>query len=166
MPNIVVNNLQVTIVYSNFAENFEYMTRDEFCNIMASTKMQVGVTTTDLAFDMRMQWSTLNRLEKGKTNFSVQKMLEYIKCLKANLLFFNGKKTFIIDNYADILKWMKKCRGTKVSQRNLADLIGCSYVNLANVELGKTVMSIDTLLKIAEIFNYNIEIKSTTANGE
>lgn len=135
------------------------MTREEFCNIMASVKMQAGLSTTDLAFDMRMQWSTLNRLEKGKTNFSVQKMLEYIKCLKASFYLYNNRKHVEISCYNDILKWVKKCRGTKISQRNLADLIGCSYVNLANVELGKTSMSIDTLLKCVEIFDYNIEIK-------
>lgn len=160
----MLNNLQVTIVYCNFAENIEYMTREEFCNIMASVKMQARLSTTDLAFDMRMQWSTLNRLEKGKTNFSVQKMLEYVKCLKADLLIVNSRKTVVINEYNDILKWVKKCRGTKISQRNLADLIGCSYVNLANVELGKTAMSIDTLLKCAKIFNYNIKIKAIDQN--
>lgn len=135
------------------------MTRDEFCNLMASVKMQVGGSTTDLAFDMRMQWSTLNRLEKGKNNFSVQKMLEYIKYLNANLYFCNDQKSIEISSYNDILTWLKKCRGTNISQRKLAELIGCSRANLANVELGKTIMSIDTLLKMAEVFNNKIDIR-------
>lgn len=134
------------------------MTREEFCNMLASVKVQTGVTTSDIVFGMHIQLSTLNCLEKGKTNFGMQRALDYIRCLKAYLCIFNSVESTMLTDYDSIIVWLKNARGAEMSQRALASLIGCSYVHLANIETQKSTMSIDTLLKITDALNYSIEI--------
>ena len=127
--------------------------------MLASVKLQTGVTTSDIVFGMHIQLSTLNCLEKGKTNFGMRRALDYIMCLKAHLCLSNATQSIQITDYNSIIAWVKNVRGAEMSQRALAKLIGCSYVHLANIETQKSTMSIDTLLKIADLFGYNVEVQ-------
>ena len=136
------------------------MTREDFCNLLADTKAKIGLTTTDISFDMRMQLSTLNRLEKGKTNFSVQKIIEYVKCLKANLCLYKKNKSTKIYEYDDVISFIKKARKGIYSQRDLAKEIGCTHSTIANIESNISIVSIDVFLKILEVLGYELKIES------
>lgn len=135
------------------------MTREEFCKLMEQAKTQAGITTNDLSFDMRMQWSTLRRFEKGEHNFSLVKVMEYLRVLHAQLVIYNEKSTVTIIEYSQLIKWLVSARkDNNYSQRKLAEAISISYVMLARVESNKSNLSIDMLLKILEVLGYNIKI--------
>lgn len=135
------------------------MNRIEFCKKMTSVKERVGITTTDVSFDMRMQWSTLKRFEKGVHNFSLIKVMEYLKVLRAQLVIYNDEITVCFAEYSQIPQWLPKARAGKFSQRSLADAVGMSQVMLARVESRKSNLTIDVFLKVIEALGYSVDIK-------
>ena len=127
--------------------------------MMAQAKKESGVTTSELSFTLRMLVSTLRRLEKGVHNFSVEKAVEYLNVLGAELCFEKeGEKSYSIKNYDSFVEWLANARAGQYTQRSLAAELGCSYVAVANIERKKSIISIDTFLKLMDILGYTIKI--------
>lgn len=122
------------------------------------------MTTTDLAFGMRSQWSALRRLEIGANNFSVDTSIRYLKLMNTHILIQSFNSQCIIKQYDDVIDWLKMVRSGKLSQRSLATAIGCSYVNVANIETKKSTMRIDTFLKLTELFYGTIKLETNEQN--
>lgn len=136
------------------------MTREEFCNLMAVAKNQMGKTTTELSFDMRMQWTTLSRFEKGKHNFSLTKVMEYLSVLKSELVISGETLTVFCTDYDQLVHWLVSERQLHGhTQRSLAEVVGVSYVMLARIESRKSDLTIDMFLKIAQVFGCDIDIR-------
>ena len=141
-------------------QNEQYMTREEFCNLMAIAKNQMGKTTTELSFDMRMQWTTLNRFEKGKHNFSLTKVMEYLSVLKSELIIIGKTLTVFCTDYDQLIHWLVSERQLHgYSLRALAEVSGISFVMLNRIESRKSDLSIDNFLKIAQVFGCDIDIR-------
>lgn len=136
------------------------MTRTEFCKLMSAVKSKAGKTTTELAFEMRAQWGALRRIEVGANNFSVDTAIRYLRLLNTHIIIQSCNSERKIMQYDDVVDWMKDVRNGKLSQRALADSIGCSYVNIANIETKKSIMKIDTLLKIIDLLGYTIKLET------
>ena len=137
------------------------MNRAEFCEMMAQAKKESGVTTSELSFTLRMLVSTLRRLEKGTHNFSIEKAIEYLDVLNAELcLEKEGRKSCGIKNYDSFIEWLANVRAGQYTQRSLATELGCSYVAVANIERKKSIISIDTFLKLMDVLGYTIKITS------
>ena len=135
------------------------MERIEFCDLMVKAKENSGISTSDLSFAIKMQWATLRRFEKGIHNFNMKKAIEYLDILNAKICLIKNKKKHVIANYTQLLQWCIESRTGIYTQRTLAEAIGCSYVNMAKIETEKSTMSVDIFLKIAEVLDFNIEIK-------
>ena len=137
------------------------MNRTEFCEMMAQAKKESGVTTSELSFTLRMLVGTLRRLEKGVHNFSVEKTVEYLNVLNAELcLEKEGEESHSIKNYDSFIEWLANARAGQYTQRSLATELGCSYVAIANIERKKSIISIDTFLKLMDVLGYTIKITS------
>lgn len=54
------------------------MNRTEFFNLLAAAKEKSGKSTNTVSFDLRMQWSTLRRFEKGGNNSNMKKIFGYM----------------------------------------------------------------------------------------
>lgn len=135
------------------------MERSEFCALMIKAKENSGISTSDLSFTIKMQWATLRRFEKGVHNFNMKKAIDYLSILNAKICLINSKKKYVITNYTQLLQWCIESRTGIYTQRTLAEAVGCSYVNMAKIETEKSTMSVDIFLKIAEVLDFNIEIK-------
>lgn len=138
------------------------MDRFDFIDLLDDIKCTSNKTTADLSYDMHIPWGAVRRLEEGRTNFGIDSILKYIKCLDHHIQLTNlSNNVYHIPKYDDLIVWLKETRRekfTKFSQRSLAQNIGCSYVNIANIETHKSVMSIDTFLKLTTLFVTNIKI--------
>ena len=132
------------------------MNRTEFCEMMAQAKKKSGVTTSELSFTLRMLVSTLRRFEKGTHNFSVQKLMEYLNVLNANLCIEKNDKQLIVLGYSQLINACIEARSKQYSQRALAELLGCSQKNIATIEKEKSALSIDTFLKLMDVLGYTI----------
>lgn len=136
------------------------MNRLDFCKLMEQAKIASGISASEISFSMRMLLPTLRRFEKGKHNFTLVKVMEYLKVLHAKLVIYNKESTITVDKYSQLVEWVVSARKDSYSQRKLAEAIGVSYVMLARVESHKSSLSIDVFLKIVEVLGYNIKIKS------
>lgn len=131
------------------------MDRKTFFDLMVAAKEASGKSTNTVSFDLRMQWSTLRRFEKGTNNSNMKKIFDYLRVIDSCLLLNNTKK---LHNYDELVDWLVTFRTNKYSQRQLADKIGVAYLTIANIERKATVMSLDTFLKITEIGDVEIKI--------
>lgn len=136
------------------------MNRLDFCKLMEQAKIASGISASEISFSMRMLLPTLRRFEKGKHNFTLVKVMEYLKVLHAKLVIYNKESTITVDEYSQLVEWVVSARKDSYSQRKLAEAIGVSYVMLARVESHKNNLSIDIFLRIVEVLGYNIKIKS------
>ena len=75
------------------------------------------------------------------------------------LLLIKEGKTICLNNSFDFASWLKETRSNQYTQRSLAEQAGCTYQTIANIERGATVVRIDTLLKLIEVFGYIIKIE-------
>lgn len=122
--------------------------------------MVSGISTSEISFSMKMLMPTLRRFEKGKHNFSLFKVIEYLQVIHAKLVIYNDKSFVDITEYNQLIDWVVSARQGRYSQRKLTEAIGISHATLAHVESHKSHLSIDVLLKIIEVLGYNIKIES------
>lgn len=132
------------------------MDRIEFCNMLVAAKEHSGKTTNTVSFDLRMQWATLRRFEKGINNPSMNKVFEYLNVVNAALILdskvFTESKTLV--------EFIVNTRTGKMSQRQLANAIDVSYVMVARVESGKSNLTLDVFLKIIDVLGYTVQIEN------
>lgn len=136
------------------------MNRTDFCTLIGTYKEKSGKTTTELCYDMRMQWGALRRIEEGQTNFGVDSMIRYIQMLGYNIQLVSLKDVYGITQYQDVVDWMREARKGLYSQRTIAHEIGCSHVNIAKIETKKSIMSIDTFLRLTDLLGYTIKLET------
>ena len=136
------------------------MNRLDFCKLMEQAKRASGISASEISFSMKMLMPTLRRFEKGKHNFGLVKVIEYLQVIHAKLVIYNDKSSVDITEYNQLIDWVVSARQGRYSQRQLAEAIGISYTMLAYVESHKSHLSIDVLLKIIEVLGCNIKIES------
>lgn len=135
------------------------MDRKEFLNLMVAAKELSGKSTNTVSFDLRMQWSTLRRFEKGTNNSNMKKIFDYLRVIGFCLFLNNTEK---LRNYDELVDWLVAFRTNKYSQRQLAEKIGVAYLTIANIERKATVMSLDTFLKIVDVLDCQISIQKNS----
>ena len=135
------------------------MNRLDFCKLMEQAKIASGIPISEISFSMKMLMPTLRRFEKGEHNFSLIKVMEYLRVLHAQLVIYNEKSYVTVTEYNQLIAWVVSARKECYTQRSLAEVIGISYVMLARIESQKSSLSIDILLKIIEVLEYKIDIK-------
>ena len=135
------------------------MTRQEFCDMLAAMRQKSNRKMTEICAAMGVLPTAIYRLEKNYNNFEIDKALVYIKALDAELYLQGENLEVLLNSSADFSSWLKDIRKGLYSQRSLAEKVGCAYLTIANIERGATVVRIDTLLKLIEVFDYTIKIE-------
>lgn len=129
------------------------MNRKEFCELLIAAREKSKIKMKTICSTLSVVPTSIYRLEKGGYDFSIKSLLLYLPAINHSLIIeHNGKKQHIIKCYADILKYIRSIRKTSnYSQQELASLIGVTRVQLSNIESKKSVIHIDTFLKIISI---------------
>lgn len=136
------------------------MDRKEFFKLLEQAKINCGKTTTDISFDLRMQWSTLKRFENGTSNSNLKKVLDYLRVIGYKIVVTNDSNVYYISNYESLVNWIVYARKNIYSQRELADKINITPITIANVERKTNVISIDNFLKIVNAIDWELNIES------
>lgn len=134
------------------------MDRFEFCNLMEQAKVSSNITPSEISFSMRMLLPTLRRFEKGKHNFSMTTVMEYLQVLHTKMTIYNSSFKNDIFNYEQLVLWVVSERKKSFSQQTLAKAIEISRAMLTRVETQKSNLTIDVFLKIINILGYSVEI--------
>lgn len=82
------------------------MNRTVFFNLLAIAKEKSGKSTNTVSFDLRMQWSTLRRFEKGNNNSNMQKIFDYLQVINSHIQI----DKVVIYNYENLLTWIIDAR--------------------------------------------------------
>lgn len=127
--------------------------------MLAVMRQQSNKKMTEICAAMGVLPTAIYRLEKNYNNFEIDKALAYIKALGAKFYLQNEGSEVLLNSSTDFSSWLKDIRKGLFSQRSLADQVGCAYLTIANIERGATVVRIDTLLKLIEVFGYTIKIE-------
>ena len=137
------------------------MIRQDFSTILAECRKEYGPTIKEICIRLRCLPTDVYRIEKGKHNYNMKKCLDYIKAIGACLEFHSGTaEREIITEYNQLVRCVvdKRTR-SNYTQRSLAKAIGCSYATLGHFESYKTIVTIDTLLKIGEALGFELNVK-------
>jgi DNA-binding XRE family transcriptional regulator len=123
---------------------------------MHNAKVESGVKSSQLSFQLQVLPASLRRLEKGTHNFSMEKAIEYLKAF-GYVITMVGKCGINLTTYDLFPLWVAKARG-KMSQRVLAEKTGITYVTIANIESNKNYITVDYFLKIADTLGYEVHV--------
>lgn len=131
------------------------MNRQEFCQIIADIRKQSTIKMKDVCFQMGVMPTAIYRLEKGSSNFEMGNMMSYIKALQHILVIENGQHSYRINDAQELGSILALIRKEKaISQRALAEKTGFVYSTIVKIESKKSIISIDTMLKIVDVLGY------------
>lgn len=141
------------------------MNRQEFTKVLSECRKQNGMLVKELCFKLQCMSSDLYKFENAKHNYNMQKCFEYLNAIDTKLAISTAEgNNIVFEDYAALLKFVVDTRIAQgYSQRRLASEIGCAYVTIAYFEKQKTVMTIDTFLKIADALKLTVDISPKTA---
>lgn len=133
------------------------MDRITFSNMLTEARISSGVSLKDLVFGIQVMPISIYRMEKGKHSFAVEKCLPYLDYIGYSIKLSKGESVLFVHDNADLITWETQIRGA-ISQRAFSKSIGYNNSRIFYIETGKDVMSIDMMLKIAEVYGYTVEI--------
>lgn len=133
------------------------MDRITFSNMLTEARISSGISLKDLVFGIQVMPTNIYRIEKGKHSFAVEKCLPYLDYIGYSIKLSKGESVLFVRDNADLITWETQIRGT-ISKRAFSKSIGYNNSRIFYIETGEDAMSIDMMLKIAEVYGYNVEI--------
>ncbi len=135
------------------------MDRSTFSSLLVSQRENHNIGKNELCRMTGFTFLQLQRLENASNNFNLNLALRYLASTNAVLTLSNNKKSCILQEYDEYATWLANARNGLYSLRKLAAAANCSYSAITNVERGKTVISIDLFLKLADTLGYIIKVE-------
>ena len=136
------------------------MTREEFSQLIAEARKNSGIKLVDICADARILPINIERIEKAKHNFGMDKCLAFLRAINCSLNVTYCKITRNIKSYNDLIVFVLSVRVFVGTQRDFAKRIGVSHGVVGNNERKSVVMSVDTFLKIAKAMQIEIKIEA------
>lgn len=136
------------------------MTRQEFSAQLADSRKTTDIKIKDLCYALNVLQNSVYRLEAGKFNYSTNRMLAYCQCVGIELQIHYADTDVVIDNYDTLLSTIIDVRKSAGhSQRSIASAIGVSRQAIACIEIQKSALTVDVMLKICDTCDAVITIK-------
>lgn len=141
----------------------EQITRQDFCKMLTDIRRKKNITVSDICFGIHIMPAGVYKLEKGKHNFNMKTLFDYCQFVGAHICTLQNNQFCIINDYTVLMKWYNNFyKAHQVTSVGLAKILGMSHTAMANIKSEKTVMSIDTFLKLINTFGYQITIENNT----
>lgn len=135
------------------------MDRKTFSSLLVNQRENHNIGKNELCRMTGFTFLQLQRLESASNNFNMNLALRYLTSVNAALVLCNEESSCILQEYDEYAVWLANARNGFYSLRKLAEAANCSYSAITNVERGKTVISIDLFLKLADTLGYTIKIE-------
>ena len=136
------------------------MDRQEFTKMLADYRKHAKMPIKDICFKLKCLPPNIYRLENATNNYNLQKCFDYLNAIGACVVVKAvDNQSTVIRDYPTLLHFVVNERLVLgYTQRSLSSAIKCNHTAIACVETQKNIMTIDTLLKIAEVLNFTISI--------
>ena len=135
------------------------MDRNTFSALLTQCRENKNIGKNEMCRLTGFTFNQLQRIEKASNNFNMQLAFKYMEVVGASLYFEKDGVQYVMSNYEEYPQWLRTARSNMYSQRQLAKAAECAYSAITNVEIGKTTISIDLFLKIADVLGYFVKIE-------
>lgn len=136
------------------------MTRQEFSSQLAAIRKATDIKIKDLCYALDVLQDAIYRLEAGRFNYDTNRMLAYCQCVGIELEIHYADTDVIIDNYDTLLNTIIDVRKSAGhTQHSIASAIGMTQHAIAFMEIQKSALTIDVMLKICDTCGAVITIK-------
>lgn len=144
-------------IVSIFAEKLATMDRIEFSNLLVQTKINSGVSTSELMFALKIMPSQLKRIEKAENNYSLDKAIGYLHILNQYIHVANDYFEVDVNKPEDFVEAFRHLK-TDVPTTVLARKLDASVTMLNRILSYRSAITIDVFLSICTFYNLKIEI--------
>ena len=136
------------------------MDRQEFCNILAERRKELGYTWLDMVIKSDVVTNTVMSCVKGKLNASMDTVIKVIDALQLYIEVKNNNVVFCIDSLQKLSEWCN------VSLK-LYNSTTSNFVQESKIERGgvyrvlknETIIRLDNFLKWANTTEFTVELK-------
>lgn len=137
------------------------MTRKEFCDKLLECRKLSGVKMKDICFAMDVMPTSIYRMESGKSNFSIDHALTYLKSIGCGLYIYkDNSNVFLFNNRETFSNKFKEYRKElKISLRDFATIANVSLAVIRGIEDGNKNTAIDNILSCIDKLNCKLEIR-------
>ncbi len=135
------------------------MNRDTFSSLLVKQRENKNIGKNELCRMTGFTFLQLQRIENASNNFNMSLVFRYLDSVGASLSLCNDRHSYMLQEYGEYAQWLTNAREGLYSFRKLAEAANCSFSAIVNVERGKTVISIDSFLKLADTLGYTIKIE-------
>lgn len=135
------------------------MDRITFSSLLVKQREKYNIGKNELCRMTGFTFLQLQRLESAANNFNMNLVFRYLDSVASVLTLCNENHSCTLQEYEEYATWLTNARNGLYSLRKLAEVANCSYSAITNVERGKTVISIDLFLKLADTLGYTIKIE-------
>lgn len=137
------------------------MDRQEFSKMIADLRKESGMATKDVFLKLHWMPNEIYRIENGKLNYSLTKLIQYLEVLKLRLWLNDGCLNDVqIRNSQELVQFLKDTRiSCGLTQAELAGRCGFSAAMVFKYETFRADIAIDTVLKVSDELKITIIIK-------
>lgn len=142
------------------------MTRQEFSQIISEYRKNNKQMIKDICFKLSCLPKDIYRIEKAIYSYNLQKCLEYLNAIELNMIIHTpDNKHIVINCYDDLVSTLILCRKQVYTQQSLAEKANCSRISITYFESKKTIITIDSLLKLCEALGVSISVEPIEINN-
>lgn len=135
------------------------MDRIEFSQMLVQARENAGLGKNEMCRRTGYTFVQLQLLETKPNNFAMDKAFHYLESIEMTLSIAKDGCSIKLTDIASIATWLKAARNSIYTQRSLAEVVGCTYPTIANIERGSNKVTVNNFLKLADTLGYTIKIE-------
>ena len=135
------------------------MDRIEFSQMLVQARENAGLGKNEMCRRTGYTFVQLQLLETKPNNFAMDKAFHYLESIEMTLSIAKDGCSIKLTDIASIATWLKAARNGIYTQRSLAEVVGCTYPTIANIERGSNKVTVNNFLKLADTLGYTIKIE-------
>lgn len=135
------------------------MDRIEFSQMLVQAREDAGLGKNEMCRRTGYTFVQLQLLETKPNNFAMDKAFHYLESVAMTLSIAKDGCSTKLTDIASIAAWLKDARNGIYTQRSLAEVVGCTYPTIANIERCSNKVTVDNFLKLADTLGYTIKIE-------
>lgn len=136
------------------------MTRQEFSKLLADIRKMAKCSMNEVARRTGMGLVQIQYIEKCYNNYSLINVIRYLNALGRVIRLTHVGCEITVLEYKNVPVFLRHVRELeKISQKQLAQIIGRSVTHVTSTENQISAMHIDSFLAIASALKIKIELK-------
>lgn len=134
------------------------MDRIEFSNKLVKARENAGCGKNEMCRRTGFTFVQLQRIEQAANSYNMSLPLKYLNAINYHICVSDNGQQYKITSNDDLVSFLVQLRTGRMTQRQLSEACGRSFVAIANLERKNSIASIDTFLSIVNALNLKVEM--------